>query len=87
MNPDPLSNPKYLAIEAHESQGSWENFSYISQFFHSDEFFWVETIGTGVPAPPAPVFSQDGGTVAPGFDLTITNPGGSGTDLLHDRRF
>ena len=31
------------------------------------------------PSFDAPVYSQDGGIIAPGFDLTITNPGGSGT--------
>jgi LmbE family N-acetylglucosaminyl deacetylase/3-mercaptopyruvate sulfurtransferase SseA len=76
-------NIKILAIEAHESQASDENF--LQRFAHKDEFFWVED-PRGLNTPPivnagldqavqagALVSLNGGGSVDPeGLPLTFT---------------
>lgn len=67
MNATPELNPKYLAIDAHVSQGG--SGAFIGKSIHRDEVFWAEN-PTGTDRPPR----VDAGkplSVAPGAKVTL----------------
>jgi LmbE family N-acetylglucosaminyl deacetylase len=48
-NADLVANPKYRAIDAHQSQGGADG--YLGRFVHADEIFWREDVGFPTPTP------------------------------------
>lgn len=67
LNATPELNPKYLAIDAHVSQGG--SGAFIGKSIHRDEVFWAEN-PTGADRPPR----VDAGkplSVAPGAKVTL----------------
>jgi LmbE family N-acetylglucosaminyl deacetylase len=63
LNPNTALNPKYQAIDAHQSQEGMTFGNYIAKFFHSDEFFWVEAIPTPTAKDDGPYEVAKGGTL------------------------
>ncbi len=50
---DLATNPKYIAIDAHQSQGGASG--YLGRFIHADEVFWIDNLPTPTPTPgPTP---------------------------------
>ncbi len=68
-----LTNPKYLAISAHVSQGGVNGF--LGQFLHKDEIFWSENL-LGANQPPIVNAGVDQ-TVTAGAQVTLNGAGSS----------
>jgi LmbE family N-acetylglucosaminyl deacetylase len=51
---DRSTNPKWLAVNAHQSQGGANPGSYIDRFVKRDEWFFITRVADGDPLPPPP---------------------------------
>jgi LmbE family N-acetylglucosaminyl deacetylase len=72
-----LQNPKYMAIEAHESQGGTSGF--LGQFIHKDELFWIDTsLGSTNHAPLVDAGSDQ--IVNEGVHVVLDGSGSSDPD-------
>ncbi len=71
QTPDPREAPGFEERDTYAKEVQWMR-------------DWLEARLNWIDAQilPAPVFSRDGGTIAPGFQLTMTNPWGRG-DLYY----
>jgi LmbE family N-acetylglucosaminyl deacetylase len=68
------SNPKYLAIDAHRSQGGASG--YLGEFIHRDEIFWQDDLANHAPTAEA----GPGQSVASSAPVTLDGSGSSDPD-------
>jgi len=80
------SNPKYMAIRAHVSQGGPDR--YIGRWAHKDEFFWTEQLAGISNRPPVPNAGPEQ-VVNEGAPVTLDGTAswdGNGTALTYQWR-